>query len=371
MNQRKLTICYFAAANSIHTKRWVEYFADRGHNVHLFSFVQNNEIKGVKQHLIERKFKINMRVVDPLINLLFILSQIRRIIKEVKPDILHAHDVTDYGRLAALAGFHPLVITPWGSDIFFKRGTKSKIKKFSLRYGLKKADLITSDGDNTIKELINNFDILPEKIKYIRFGTDTEKFRKREKEKNRNSKVVISSRTTNPYHNSEILVKAAPIVLERFPEAKFIIIGGDEASQYRKYVIDLSKSLGLESKIEFTGNIPSDKVVDYFNMADIYASACLSDSGISSSATEAMSCNLPVIITDIADHRSWVKDGENGFIISGKDIKEVAEKIIYLFSNEEKRLDFGRAARKIIEERNDYRKEMAKMEKEYMGLVKL
>lgn len=42
-----MKICYLADANSIHTQRWVKYFAERGHDVHLISY-NPAHINGVK-----------------------------------------------------------------------------------------------------------------------------------------------------------------------------------------------------------------------------------------------------------------------------------------------------------------------------------
>jgi len=76
------------------------------------------------------------------------------------------------------------------------------------------------------------------------------------------------------------------------------------------------------------------------------------------------------VITDTGDNKEWVKDGENGFIVPVKSPKRLAEKIIYLLKNEEKRKTFGKISRKIIENKNNYYLEMAKVEEIYKQLIK-
>jgi glycosyltransferase involved in cell wall biosynthesis len=83
-----------------------------------------------------------------------------------------------------------------------------------------------------------------------------------------------------------------------------------------------------------------------------------------------MACGLPVVITDFGDNRKWVEDGVSGFIVPLKDPESLAEKIIYLLKNEDVRKEFGTRNRKIIEERNNYYKEMEKMENIYIELIK-
>ena len=83
-----------------------------------------------------------------------------------------------------------------------------------------------------------------------------------------------------------------------------------------------------------------------------------------------MASELPVIITDFGDNRRWVKDGINGFIIPLRNPQALATKIIYLLQNEEERKKFGKINRQIIEEKNNWEKEMGKMEKLYQEVIK-
>jgi len=48
---------------------------------------------------------------------LFAPLKIRRLIKKIKPDIVHAHYVTQYGFCGAFSGFHPFIVSPGESDI--------------------------------------------------------------------------------------------------------------------------------------------------------------------------------------------------------------------------------------------------------------
>jgi glycosyltransferase involved in cell wall biosynthesis len=212
-----------------------------------------------------------------------------------------------------------------------------------------------------------------EKISLIHFGIDTKKFspmQKNEKLKARlginDSPTVVSLRNLNLLYDVESLIKSAPLVLKEIPKTKFIIAGkGSEEEKLR----ELTKSLGIADNVKFIGFIPNDELPQYLNTMDVYVSTSLSDAGIAASTAEAMACGLPVIVTDVADNKKWVEDGVNGFVIQMKDPKSLAEKIIYLLKNEDIRKQFGKVSRKIIEERNDYYKEMGKMEDLYEQLV--
>ena len=84
-----------------------------------------------------------------------------------------------------------------------------------------------------------------------------------------------------------------------------------------------------------------------------------------------MACGLPAIITDFGDNRKWVEDGVSGFIIPPRAPEALASKIIYLLQNEGDRKKFGQANRRIIEEKNNWEREMGRMGKLYEGLIKM
>jgi glycosyltransferase involved in cell wall biosynthesis len=83
-----------------------------------------------------------------------------------------------------------------------------------------------------------------------------------------------------------------------------------------------------------------------------------------------MACGLPVVVTDFGDNRRWVRNGENGFVVPLKEPKALAEKIIYLLKHEDAKMEFGRRNREIIKEKNDYSKEMEKMEGIYEATIR-
>ncbi len=365
-----MRICYLANASSVHTRRWVRYFVERGHEIHAISF-ENARIEGTTVHVL----KLPVLVKNATFPLkMASVYKIKALIKKIKPDILHAHYVTNYGLFAALCSFSPFVITPWGSDVLVIPENRliSMIKAYIAKYALRKADLITCDARH-VKKAVTRLGVSPEKINLIYFGVDTRKFNPGIKNEGlraqlglHDSPTVISLRKLEPLYDIETLIKSVPLVLKEIPESKFVIAGeGSEEKKLRK----LAQSLGVSDSVKFIGFIQNDELPEYLNSMEVYVSTSLSDAGIAASTAEAMACGLPVIITDIADNRKWVEDRENGFVVPAKDNKTLAEKIIYLLQNEDIRKRFGKISRKIIEERNNYYKEMQKMEDLYKKLA--
>jgi len=352
----------------------VKYFADSGHEVHLISTASSPNINIENVHLQKFKYeRVPPRIpfIPSLINSLLTLRYLRKSLKRMEPDILHLHYISIYSFLAARANTCPLVVTPWGSDILVTP-KKSKVSKWMLKYVLKKADLITTDGEH-MKQPLVELGADSSKIALIYFGVDTDKFspklrnnRLREKLGIYSSPMIISLRAFEPRYDIESLINAIPLVLREAPEAKFVIAG--KGSQEAK-VKELVRSLRVSENVKFTGSISNDELPQYLASADIYVSTSLSDAGLAASTAEAMACALPVVITDFGDNRKWVKDGVNGFLVPLRNPEALASRIIQLIHNRNIREKFGELGRQIIEERNNWQKEMAKVEELYKELI--
>lgn len=397
-----MRICLVANATSIHTKRWASWFAQNGHDVHIVSF-WDAEIKGVTVHHIKllpsiltslknsvlqrqpsalsvkdtptekalKSFRSTLMSYFTLISQPLDNWRIKRTIKRIKPDILHGHYVTSYGFYAACSGFHPLVITAWGSDVLIDPGL-SRFNRHRVEFALKRADLIICEGEN-LRERMIQFGAIPDRIKKLYWAVDTEIFSPDKKDDMLHhdlglsgSPVVISTRSLNPVYDIETLVKAVPLVLAQVPETRFIIGGSGTQAVYLKR---LSQSLGIADNMRFVGEVPYEDMPKYLALADIYVCTSLSDGGFALSTKEAMSCGLPVVVTDFGDSRKWVHDGVNGFVVPLSNPGALASKIVYLLSHKDDWRKMGQVNRRMVEEKANWEREMGKLEKLYEELV--
>jgi glycosyltransferase involved in cell wall biosynthesis len=365
-----MRICCVADGASVHTQRWVNYFAGKGHEVHLICW---RLMPGYDENIhIHSLTRLPPKIWTQYLSALLWIFQTRHLIRKIKPDIVDGHFITSYGFLAACSGFHPLVVSAWGSDVLILPKRNFLLKTIT-KYALKKADIVTAYGEY-VKIRLMELGTEAQKINLDCFGTDTDKFKPAQRNKKLqeelgivDSPTVISSRGLEPIYDIETLVESVPLVLKEVPEAKFVIAGrGSQEAKLKEQV----ESLGVSSSVRFTGWIPNDKLLEYLNSADIYVSTALSDGGLASSTLEAMACGLPVIITDFGDNKKWVEDGVNGFLIPLSDPKVLASKIIHLIRNKEIRDKFGQINLQIIEEKNDWQKEMRKIEELYEVLKK-
>lgn len=361
----------YIASGIINEQARVNYFARKGHEVHLICReAMDGYDESVYIHLLTR-FPVHGWTTSRHLSFPFWILQTRKLVREIKPDIIDSYYTTVYGFIAACSGFCSLVVTALGSDILIDAKQNLLLRMFT-RYALKKADIVICNSE-TVRKGIIQLKIAAEKIRLIYNGIDTEQFCSKAKDEktsdrldNIRTPLIISIRYLRPLYNVEMLIRAIPLILRQFPQVKFLI-GGD--GDLRENLECLANTLGISNTVTFIGYIPHERIVEYLVLSDIYISTSCSD-GTSFSLQEAMSCALAPIVTDLPANREWVTDGKNGFLIAINDIQALADRIVYLLRNDEVRREFGRLSRNIVKARAEFKKEMKRLEVIYEELVR-
>ncbi len=375
-----MKICYVGNPQSVHLRRWMNYFIEQGHEVHVIT-PQPAEVRGAYVHEtpisafydIPTCFLYKIRGIGWVLNRLrqrLLVNRMKRLIQKIGPDILEAHYLTFYGCYASRLGFYPFVITIWGSDILIDLEKYGEKRAGLMRKALIKADLILCFGEKPRQKLME-LGIEPEKVKAAPLGVDAQKFHPQQRDEElivklglTGSLTVFSMRNFEPVYNVETLIRAIPSVLSQVPDTRFVIAG--DGSQ-RKYLEDLAESLGIWEKVSFVGRVPHAKLPKYLASADIYVSTSLSD-GASVGLIEAMACGLAVVTTDAGDAGKWIRDGVNGFVVPVKNPRLLAERTIHLLKSESLRKKAGKINRRSVEEKAVYQREMERVGRLYQEL---
>ena len=361
-----MRLCFIAEGISIHTKRWVDYFIRTGHEVHLISAQFSPDYQKYDSRITVYplvRFLPRFWKITRYISGVMWLFQVRKLLKKINPDILDCHYVTINGYLGVVSGFHPLVLTAWGSDILIAP-KRSFIHKFLTGISLRRADLIISLSFTMTEELIK-LGAQKNRIHEIMIGVDPSKFKpfkdynylKKDIGISGATPIIISTRNLEPVYDIKTLLRAIALVSKNIPEIKCIIIGeGNQKEKLHKMV----ESLNIRNNVVFLGRFSHDELPKYLAISDIYISTSLSD-GASNSLMEAMATGLAPIVSDIPANRSFITDGQNGFLFPTQNHEILAERIHYLIESKETRDMFGQLNRDIILDRADHNKEMLKV----------
>ncbi len=367
-----MKLAFLGDAIEMHLFRWARSFVGLGHEVHVITW-NTQVLDGYHPAVVHRVAKpmVGDHGIARGINLFRMKPAIQRLIREIKPDLIHAHGAGAYAWMAMFSGFRPFMITPWGSDVLIDVNSHA-IARFFTKRAVRRADWLHCEGENT-KEALVCLGADPRKILVMPFGVDLEKFAPGERpcgfiERHglAGTKVVVSTRTLNPIHDVETVVRAASLVLQKEPDVRFLIVGdGTERTSLR----NLAESLGIGGSLVFVGRVKEEEMVDCLRASDVYVSTSLSESGTALSTAEAMACGLPVINTDTGDIRMWLKDGEGGYVVPVRNPTAIAGRILHLMHHADERERAGKMNRQLMEDRYDVRVMMQQMEALYGRLI--
>ncbi|MGQ9675869.1 MAG: glycosyltransferase [Chloroflexota bacterium] len=321
-----MRICYLADAGSIHTHRWALGLARRGHEVTVCSH-RPAAIAGVNVLVIPRP-----RVDLPLLTVMQQARWMRRVLDNMRPDLLHAHYLTGYGWLAAWTGFHPFVVTAHGSDVLISPES-SIADNISARFALLRADAITVVARHMIPKILR-LGAPRERVFYTPNWIDDLVFNPTQR-KNRTKPpyAVLSTRALSPVYNVCTLARAVPLVLSRGHDVHFIVVGdGIDKTHLASYV----SAAGVTSRVRFLPPIPQVELAGYMKWADVYVSTSLSDS-VSTALLEAIACGAFPVVTDIPGNREVIEHEVNGLLFPAGDAHGLAERLDKALKNHDLR----------------------------------
>lgn len=373
-------LAFLADGESVHTKRWLRYFVGKGYDIHLITSTAK-PIKGVKIH--ELRFSL-ARNAYFLAHASFPLRawKIRKTVRKINPDVLHAHYITNYGLCGALSGFHPLILSPWGSDITTDP-ERSRIKKLLIRFAFERADLVQTNTKVGKKRLIE-LGCDPRKIFMQQWGVDTNRFSPKARSQSLRRKLgiddaysVLCARYWRPLYNVEVFVEAVPLVLKKIKNVKFIMLGGGPLEPKLK---ELARKLGVYENIVFVGKVPEEEMPKHLASVDVYVdtiseyrfdasgdvTVARGEPGYGQTTRQVMACGTPYVLSDMLGVRSgsWFQ----GLMYKQLDHRDLAEKIIQLLKDEKCRRRISEKSRKIALEIFDLEKTMDKWETVYHEL---
>ncbi|MBE0683839.1 MAG: glycosyltransferase family 4 protein [Anaerolineales bacterium] len=361
---------------AISTGRLGESLATIGHDVRVFAPSPSASLRADfslpaanKQTLrsgkvLVTRFGAHKRMDDTLVDWFELIVEEH---KREPFDLIHAYFLPMAGFVGAYAGKYlniPSVVSIRGNDI--ERAAFDPLKFSHVMYALQNAGAVTTNASELAKKakaFINR------EIHLIPNGIDTDRFTplernevlaemiglESEKAKKERSTVVGFVGELREKKGLTTLLLGYAQVNKIRPTTLFIV--GEIRPGDDRAVFDEFRSEHPNSKIIVTGPIPHNDLPAYYSLMDVFVHPSLRD-GMPNALLEAMACEIPVIVTPVGGVLDVLEDGKNGLLVNVKDENSLAEKILGLLDNNEKRRALGKSARESILNRFTLQKEL-------------
>ncbi len=350
-----MRILYFTRADSVHDQRFLTALAESGHEgfvlrLHPGEYPTPSGITALEWGGAEGQLSEN--------DIPRLTQELGDILKEVRPDLVHAGPLQDLAFLVARTGFTPLLSMSWGFDLMHDvlvSPDADEKARFALGHS---ARLITDAQCSAAQAVRLGFDL--EKICIFPWGVDLAHFTPaaarvrgtvwRERYGWGDKRVLLCLRSWEPNYGVDVLLRAFVEAAQKDDSLRLILLG--DGSQ-REELLSILEEGEVTDKVLLGGRVPNQDMITFFGAADVYVTPSHVD-GSSVSLMEAMACGLPTIASDIPANAEWIAEGQTGWLFPDGDHHALAELLLQIPSFNLPTV--GKRARKVAEKRADWRR---------------
>jgi phosphatidylinositol alpha-1,6-mannosyltransferase len=165
--------------------------------------------------------------------------------------------------------------------------------------------------------------------------------------------VIVCVSRLMPRKGQDTLIRALPAVRRQVPDATLLLVGGGPS---RNRLRSLVESLGLADSVVLTGSVPWLDLPSYYGAGDVFAMPCrtrlggVDVEGLGIVFLEAAACGLPVVAGDSGGAPDAVREGETGYVVDGRDVPALAERLVTLLADPVRARAMGAAGRAWVEQ---------------------
>jgi glycosyltransferase involved in cell wall biosynthesis len=285
---------------------------------------------GIKIYKLPRWFKISNTQINPLW-----YFQIKKIIKDEKPDIINAHTPVPFiSDMAGLVrGKIPFVLTYHGDLIKSGLFLKLMVRLYSLIIGgstLKKSNAVIAASLYYAETSVYLRNYLA-KIFIISPGVDLPGSESVSVVKTNDILYVGRIEKNSDLKGIRYLLEAISIIKNIIPDVSLRLVGiGDRVDYFKKY----SDILKISDNVQFVGLKTGSDLAKEYQKSKVLVLPSINAESFGMVLIEAMAYKLPVIGSNIGGIPYVIKDGENGFLVQPRNADFLGKKILEILQNE-------------------------------------
>ncbi len=366
-------LCFLADAPGIHVRRWLAHFVERGHEVNLLTF-RPGEVEGARVHALgaRRAWPSGARFAGKLL-------EARGLLRELKPDLVHAHYLIGYGWMGAAAALRPRVLSLWGSDLLVE-GRRRWFGRLNA-WALERMDLVTADSADLLERARRVAGPEP-RLERIIWGVDFSALPAPTPERTRaalgvgdDQRLIYSPRAFRPIYNLEAIVRGFARLHRRRPDSVLVLKStpGDDPA-YRARIEAAIADENVGEAVRIAPVMAHAEVLRLTAAADAVVTAAASD-GTPVSLLEAMAFGRVIVALRLPSIAAWLEDSANGsepagFLIDRLDPETLADALAAALDlDDERRRRWAERNERRVREDADWRGQMARMEGLYGELI--
>lgn len=297
---------------------------------------------------------------------------LRRIIKQLKPDIVYAHSskAGAFARIADLGLNNKVIYNPHGWAFNMQQSAKKKemckwVEKISAHFCDKIVCISDAEKESALREKICK----SSKLQVIYNGIDLEEIEKTTPMSRdqlgipKDAFVVGMVGRLSKQKAPDTFVKAAKLIKEKIPNAFFLMVGDGEL---RDQVESLSNQYDLGSSFLITGWV--DNPAAYMKIMNV--GMLLSRwEGFGLVLPEYMACGVPIVATNVDAIPNVAKNGVNGMLVDKDDYHKVADAVDRLFKQPDLTSSLVKTADNIVKTKFDGKRVAQNTELLYKELI--
>lgn len=278
-----------------------------------------------------------------------------------KFDILHSHGGVAgfYGRL--VKKYYPEIKTVHSIHGIHYINTKNYLRKYISQtieqYLVKFTDYSICETNADFKNAEKLKIINPQKTSIVPNGINLKKYVNIQRKKSDflaglNLKpedfIVGNISRFDIQKNQNLIIKAASMLISKYPEMKFVLVGNGKLLENSK---NLAKELKVENNILFVGE--QLNLIDYYSIFDIFVFPTFWE-GMPYVLLESMACRLPIICSDIPSLKEIVKDNYSALLINPHSEEELSNAIVKLYEDKKLKEDISSNAYESVKNYSEY-----------------
>lgn len=407
-----MNLLYIADGRSPIAINWISYFVPSRHEVHLASTYPCQPVTGLASfsvipvamsgsyglpeggagengRLLRKLLPVALRtqirqLVAPL-TFPYATHALREVIERIQPDLIHAMRIPFEGMIASMsirrggaAGGNvtkiPLLISVWGND-FTLHARSTPVMSYYTRQTLQNCDALHTDcrRDLSMAKEWGFASTKPSIVLPGGGGVHLDVFYPPETSRDedgvqpiveKSPVTVINPRGFRAYVRNDTFFLAIPLVLNDYPDVRFVCPGMAGEAQAQKWIADL----GIGGKVELLPAQSRQGMAELFRQSQISASITTHD-GTPNTLLEALACGCFPIAGDIESLREWISPGVNGVLVNPGDPQALATAILRAISQPELRGQARVRNLQLVKERAEYGEVMAAAEEFYSQLI--